>query len=209
MLPPVPVLLPLSVLEAVQNIDTPQDDGLGALEDELAGKRLGLSATVAAQVVRYRERIKAGGEVSDEEALAVFRLVGRRPDAALVYADAGRRAARYSARRLGTGSRALIAAAPGRAGVALALRASARLGRRWLLADLQVSEGTIRCEMADSLGFRARDDGTGCDGQIHMGAAGELLRQVGDLEWTVLHELCRGRGDRRCLWRAMRAEGYE
>ena len=84
----VPALMPLSVLEAVQNIDTPQDDGLGALEDELASKRLGLSATVAAQVARYRDQVKSGGEVSDDEALAVFRLVGRRPDAALVYADA-------------------------------------------------------------------------------------------------------------------------
>lgn len=203
----VPALLPLSVLEAVQNIDTPQDDGLGALEDELASKRLGLSATVAAQVMRYREQVRAGGEVTDEEALAVFRLVGRRPDAALVYADAGRRAARYSAKRLATGSRALIGAAPGRAGVALALRASARLGRRWLLAELQVSEGTIRCEMADSLGLRARDDGTGC--HFYTAAIAELLRQVGDLEWTVTHELCLGRGDRRCLWRATRAEGYE
>ncbi|MGH7522747.1 MAG: hypothetical protein ACREK8_00360 [Gemmatimonadales bacterium] len=203
----VPALLPLSILEAVQNIDTPQDDGLGALEDELASKRLGLSATVAAQVDRYREQAKSGGEVSDEEALAVFHLVGRRPDAALVYADAGRRAARYAAKRLAAGSRAMIAAAPGRAGTSLALRASARLGRRWLQADLHVSEGTIRCEMADSLGYRAKDDGTGC--HFYTAAIAELLRQVGDLEWTVLHELCQGRGDRRCLWRAMRAEGYE
>ena len=98
---PVPALLPLSILEAIQNIDTPQDDGLGALEDELASKRLGLSPTVAAQVARYRDQVKSGGEVPDDEALAVFRLVGRRPDAALVYADAGRRAARYAAKRLG------------------------------------------------------------------------------------------------------------
>ena len=101
----------------------------------------------------------------------------------------------------------MIGVAPGRAGVALALRGSARLGRRWLLADLQVSEGTIRCEMSDSLGLRARDDGTGC--AFYTAAIAELLRQVGDLEWTVLHELCLGRGDRRCLWRAIRAEGYE
>ena len=33
-----------------------------------------------------------------DETVGVFRLVGRRPDAALVYADAGRRAARYAAR---------------------------------------------------------------------------------------------------------------
>jgi hypothetical protein len=119
---PVPALLPLAVFEAVQNIDTPPDDGLGALQDELAAKRLGLSPTVAAQVARYRSQVSAGGELPADEALAVFRLVGRRPDAGLVYADAGRRAARYAARRLSTGRRALIAAAPGRAGVALALR---------------------------------------------------------------------------------------
>ena len=50
MLSSVPALLPLSLLEAVQNIDTPADDGLGALQEELASKRLGLSPTVAAQV---------------------------------------------------------------------------------------------------------------------------------------------------------------
>ena len=202
---PVPALIPLALLEAVQNIDTPPDDGLGALADELAAKRLGLSPTVAAQVARYREHLS--GEVGEEEAIAVFRLVGRRPDAALVYADAGRRAARYAAKRRGSASRALIAAAPGRAGLALALRTTSRLARRWLLADLVVSEGTLRCEMSDSPGLRARDDGTAC--QFFTAAFAELLRQVGDLEWTVVHESCVGRGDRRCIWRAMRAEGYE
>src|SRR4051812_39212469 len=117
-MPPVPALIPLSLLEAVQNIDTPPDDGLGALTDELASKRLGLSPTVAAQVARYRNQLT--GEVDEEEAIAVFRLVGRRPDAALVFADAGRRAARYAARRRGATARAMIAAAPGRAGVSLA-----------------------------------------------------------------------------------------
>jgi len=204
---PTPVLLPLAILEAVQNIDTPQDDGLGALEDELAAKRLGLSPTVAAQVARYREQVNGGGEVSDDEALAVFRLVGRRPDAGLVYSDAGRRAARYAAKQLGAGTRAMIAAAPGRAGVALALRASARLARRWLMADARASEGVLRCEMSDSLALQARDDGTGC--QFYTAAFAELLRQVGDLEWTVAHELCRAQGDRTCLWRANPAEGYE
>ncbi len=204
---PVPALLPLALLEAVQNIDTPPDDGLGALADELAAKRLGLSPTVAAQVGRYRAQVSSGGEVDEEEATAVFRLVGRRPDAALVFADAGRRAARYAAKRRGTATRAMIAAAPGRASVALSLRATARLARRWLLADMAVSEGQLRCEMADSPGLRARDDGAGC--QFYTAAFAELLRQVGDLEWSVVHETCRGRGDCRCLWLAMRGEGYE
>lgn len=203
----VPALLPLSVFEAVQNIDTPADDGLGALQDELAAKRLGLSPTLAAQVARYREQARAGAEVGEDEALAVFRLVGRRPDAALVYADAGRRAARHAARRLSTGRRAMIAAAPGRAGRALALRATCQLSRRWLLADLRETDDQLRCEMLDSPALRARDDGTGC--HFYTAAFAELLRQVGGLEWTVTHETCRGQGDPRCVWLARRAEEYE
>jgi hypothetical protein len=203
----VPALIPLALLEAVQNIDTPPDDGLGALVDELAAKRLGLSPTVAAQAARYRDGMGGGSAVAEAEAVAVFRLVGRRPDALLVYADAGRRAARFAARRLGVVQRASIAAAPGRAGVALALRATARLARRWLLADLSVSEASLRCAMDDTLGLRAREDGAGC--QFYTAAFAELLRQVGDLEWNVTHETCIGRGDRHCVWRAMRTEGLE
>jgi hypothetical protein len=203
----VPALIPLSVLEAVQNIDTPPDDGLGALAEELAAKRLGLSPTVAAQVGRYREQVRGGLAVTDEEAVAVFRLVGRRPDAVLVYADAGRRAARLAARRLGMVQRALIAIAPGRLGTGLALRATSRLAERWLLAALVPSEGQLRCAMDTSLGLRARDDGAGC--QFSTAAFAELLRQVGDLEWSVTHETCIGRGDRHCVWLAMPAEGLE
>jgi hypothetical protein len=203
----VPALIPLSLLEAVQNIDTPPDDGLGALADELAAKRLGLSPTVAAQVARYRVQVKSGGGVGEEEAVAVFRLVGRRPDAPLVYADAGRRAARSAARQLGLMRRASIAVMPGRAGVALALGATSRLSGRWLLAELAAAEGGLRCAMADSLGLRAREDGAGC--QFYTAAFAELLRQVGGLEWGVTHESCIGRGDRQCTWRAQRTEILE
>jgi hypothetical protein len=203
----VPALIPLSLLEAVQNIDTPPDDGLGALAEELAAKRLGLSPTVAAQVARYRAQVKSGGGVGDDEAVAVFRLVGRRPDAQLVYADAGRRAARLAARRLGLVRRASIAVVPGRAGVALALQATSRLAQHWLLAELAPSEGSLRCAMNDSLGLRAREDGAGC--QFYTAAFAELLRQVGDLEWSVTHETCIGRGDRQCVWLARRTEVME
>ena len=202
-----PAILALALLEAVQNIDTPPDDGLGALEYELASKRLGLSATVAAQVARYRERSEAGGDLPEDEALAVFRLVGRRPDAALVYADAGRRAARYAARRLGTGSRALLAIAPGTLRVRLGLRASGWLARRWLLLDFSAEGGVARAEAADSLGLRGREDGLGC--QFYSAALAELLRLVTGFEGAMLHESCRGRGDRSCRWLAARGEGYE
>lgn len=206
-MPTTPAILPLALLEAVQNIDTPPDDGLGALEHELAAKRLGLSPTVAAQVARYRERADAGGDLPEDEALAVFRLVGRRPDAALVYADAGRRAARYAARRLGLVSRGMIAAAPGKLAMRLGLRAAGRLSRRWLLIDLTAEGLVARAETADSLGLRAREDGVGC--QFYSVALAELIRLVAGFEGSMIHESCRGRGDRTCRWLAARGEGYE
>lgn len=202
-----PAILPLALLEAVQNIDTPPDDGLGALEHELAAKRLGLSPTVAAQVARYRERASAGGELPDDEALAVFRLVGRRPDAALVYADAGRRAARYAARRLGIGSRLLRSIVPGTLGTRLGLRSASRLARRWLLIEMRLEGLGARAEAEDSLGLRAREDGLGC--QFYSVALAELLRLVAGFEGAMVHESCRGRGDRTCRWLAARGEGYE
>lgn len=203
----VPAILPLALLEAVQNIDTPPDDGLGALEDELAAKRLGLSPTVAAQVKRYRERADDGGDVEHDEALAVFRLVGRRPDAELVYADAGRRAARYAARERGGGTKALAAVTPGRLGVGVRLRSATRLARRWLAVDLQSTDGVPRAEATATLATAARDDGVAC--QFYTAALAELLRAVAGYEGVMVHEACRSRGDARCIWRAARAEGYE
>ncbi|MES2124258.1 MAG: hypothetical protein V4503_06170 [Gemmatimonadota bacterium] len=205
-MPTTPAILPLALLEAVQNIDTPPDDGLGALEHELAAKRLGLSPTVAAQVARYRARADEGGELPDDEAMAVFRLVGRRPDAALVYADAGRRAARYAARQAGWMARA-GRRLPGRLGRHFALRSAGSLARRWLLIDLSSEGGLPRAETRDSLGLRAREDGVGC--QFYSAALAELLRLVAGFEGAMLHEACVSRGDRSCRWLAAKGEGYE
>ena len=54
----IPAFIPLSLLEAIRNLDTPLEDGLDELSPEIVSKRLGLSPTVAAQIERYR----AGGE---------------------------------------------------------------------------------------------------------------------------------------------------
>src|SRR6188768_4145102 len=90
----VPAIVPLSLLEALRNVDAPVEDGLEELAGEVVSKRLGLSATVQAQIARYAWHADRGHAVALDEASSVFRLVGRRPDAPLVFADAGRRAAR-------------------------------------------------------------------------------------------------------------------
>ena len=43
-------VIPLCLLEAMRNLDTPIDDGLAELAQEMVSKRLGLSTTVAAQI---------------------------------------------------------------------------------------------------------------------------------------------------------------
>jgi hypothetical protein len=110
--PTVAALIPLSLLEALRNLDTPVEDGMDELAEEIVVRRLGLSPTVAAQIQRYRQTAERGGAVDLDEVLSVIRLVGRRPDAPLVFADAGRRAARYAARTQGRSSRILARMVP-------------------------------------------------------------------------------------------------
>ena len=109
----------MSLLEAMRNLDTPVEDGLEEIAGEIVAKRLGLSSTVAAQITRYQDAAEHNARVSVDEAVAVFRLAGRRPDAALVFADAGRRAARYAARTGALPARAVVRVLPGRLGRSL------------------------------------------------------------------------------------------
>ncbi len=48
----IPTIIPMSLLEALRNLDTPVEDGLEELAGEIVNKRLGLSQTVAAQIAR-------------------------------------------------------------------------------------------------------------------------------------------------------------
>src|SRR5438445_7490984 len=93
-------ILPLAVLEAVKNLDTPVEDGLSEFAEELLSKRLGLSPTVAMQLREYEVMVRRDAAADPAHVEALLRLVGRRPDADLVFADAGRRAARRAVRRL-------------------------------------------------------------------------------------------------------------
>lgn len=200
-----PALIPLALLEAVQNIDTPIDDGLGALNPELATRRLGLSPTVAAQIERYRSLARNRGEVDLGEVIGVFRLVGRRPDADLVYADAGRRAARLLSRYQGAAQAALLRLVPTRWRERMALHSAAQLTRLWLRIEARALDGEVRCEMTDTPALLVREDGVAC--RFYTAALAETLRVVAGFEGVVLHQSCCGRGDRCCLWRARPAEG--
>src|SRR5882762_3897751 len=83
--------VPLTILEAIQLLDAPVEDGLNEFHRELAVKRLGMSETVAAQIERYRRLADRARRVEVDEVAALFRLVGRRSDAGMVFDNAGRR----------------------------------------------------------------------------------------------------------------------
>ena len=168
-------------------------------------KRLGLSATVAAQIARYRTAGERDGTVSRDEAASVFTLVGRRPDAELVFADAGRRAARYAARRVG--SSALAKVAPSAVGRRLAARAARGAARETFGGELRFPGGLAEARMPDAVAIAAWPGGEAC--RFHTAAFAELLRLLIGFEGLMQHERCRGRGDPECIWRAAPAGEYE
>ena len=199
-------LIPQSLLEAIRNLDTPLDDGLAELAAETVTKRLGLSTTVLAQIERYREAAHAAEPVSLAEAVAVFRLVGRRPDASLVFSDAGRRAARYAARSASGVKRGFRRLMPRAMRRRLGVRAAARVARRIFGVELRAHQG-IHVRLDESLAVEADVAGDGC--YFYSALFGELLRVTSGFEGAMVHERCISRGDQACEWKAAEAERYD
>jgi hypothetical protein len=202
-----PAVLPLSLLEAVRNLDTPVEDGLELLGDDIVARRLGLSNTVAAQIARYRYAANRSGTVADDELVSVLRLVGRRPDAVLVFADAGRRAARYAVQAGGRSARALVRASPRFLGRRLASSAVRRLAREYFRGQVTPDGADAVVRMSRPLSVSAMPDGAACG--FYGAAYGELFRTLADFEGTLVHQQCEGRGDAECVWRTEPATGYE
>jgi hypothetical protein len=189
----------------MRNLDTPIDDGLAELAHEMVSKRLGLSSTVALQIERYREAAEGDGSIPLDEAVSVFRLVSRRPDAQLVFADAGRRSARMAARSAGGGTALRISPKPIRR--RLGIRAARRVGRRVFWAEVTPLGPLAEVRLADSLATRAGAEGDGC--YFYGAVFAELFRLLAGFEGAMLHDHCRARGDATCYWRAAAVEGYD
>ena len=205
--PSVHAIIPLSLLEAIRNLDTPVEDGLEELAGEMVSKRLGLSPTVAAQIARYQEMARRDSSVTEDEAVSVFRLVDRRPDAALVFADGGRRAARHALRAGRFPGKSPSGANPGFVARALGLRRAAGAATRIFSADLKVKGLVAAAEVSSPLSGVIAPSGKGC--AFYGAAFGELLRfQIG-FEGVMIHERCRSRGDTVCQWRGTHTGGYE
>lgn len=191
-------ILPLAVLEAMRNLDSPTDEEAAEYVDELLKKRLGLSDTVAAQIARYDLGVRRGRPVGGAEFEQILRLAGRRPDAALVFADGGRRAARRALAGLSVASRWGARYLPRLVRRAIGFRAARRCLRSVFAVALVRENGTMMARAADRLGVRATPDGAACG--FYAAAVTELLRQLTCFDGAVVHARCCARGDDRCEW---------
>ncbi len=189
-------IVPLAVLEAVKNLDTPVEDGLSEFAEELLSKRLGLSSTVAMQLREYEGMARRDAAADQAHVEALLRLVGRRPDADLVFADAGRRAARRGARRLFFLTRLAAHIAPRLFGY-LAVR---RAARAVFGAELRRERRVPIARVADMLAVQATPDGAAC--ALYGTGFTELLRLLVGFEGAMLHVSCRATGGAVCEWRA-------
>jgi hypothetical protein len=193
-------ILPLAVLEAMRHLDSPRDEEAAEYVDEHLKKRLGLSDTVAAQIARYEMAVRRDQGVATAELEQILRLVSRRNDATLVFADGGRRAARRALRRLAFPTRWAARHLPRFARRSVGFRAARRCAGEVFGATLARDGPGAVATIADAVSIQATPDGAAC--AFFAAAIAELLRQLVDFDGGMLHPACRARGDARCEWRS-------
>ncbi len=200
MLATVDALLPLSLLEAVRNVDTPSDYLDTEYVDELRNKRLGLSDTIYIQIKRHTEAVRKRHRTGQDEAIALAKLIGRRPDAEAVFRAAGRYMARESYRTISPVSRKLMRLMPGAAARPLALRHARKIAARYLGGHLRRVGSSLVLDVPRSITLGTAPGGVGC--AYYESALREALRMLVGSIGPVEHTRCNGRGEGTCEWRA-------
>lgn len=192
--------LPLALLCAVQQQDTPPE----LLPDEhpraFFPHRLGLSGVVEEQIRRFRRLARLRRRVDEAQVEALLGLVARRPDAGDIFAAAGRGLADLHF----SGFRGTLRRIVRRLPMPLRRRAAVRTlrtahGAFLVATDLAVEPEPLEIRATDALSVRAGTEGAAC--QLYASLAASLLELSGAGPTTVLHPECQGRGDPRCVWR--------
>ncbi|HEY5219362.1 MAG TPA: hypothetical protein VIJ16_06125 [Gemmatimonadaceae bacterium] len=199
MLATVDALLPLSLLEAVRDVDTPGDLDAEFVA-ELRNKRLGLSDTVYSQIKRYTEAVRRRQRTPQEESVALAKLIGRRPDAEAVFRAAGRYLARASYMTLSPITRRLLRLLPSFIARPWALRRARRLAARHLNGIARRVGGYVLLEVPRSVTLGSAPGSVGC--AYYEAALRELLRLLIGSIGSVDHVRCVARGEGTCEWRA-------
>ncbi len=199
MLTTVDALLPLSLLEAVRNVDTPAGDYDSEYVAELKSKRLGLSDTVFSQIRRYTDAVKRRQRTAQDEAVALARLIGRRNDADEVFKAAGRHLAREAYQTIPQFTRELLYVVPSIMARPIALRRARRIAERYLNGSLSRHGSSLLLEIQSSVTLEASRT-AGC--LFYEWSLRELLTLLIGTTGGVEHIRCIARGEGKCAWRA-------
>ncbi len=197
--PSVEAVVPLALLEAVRALDLPAADLDTELVHELRNKRFGLSDTVYMQIKRYADAVKRQQPVAFDEVVALARLVGRRPDADIVFLEAGRRVARAALNSISSTTRRAARSLPGAVGRPLALRHLRALSNRFLAGTIERQGSTVVLSVSAPLSADAAPGGGGCG--FYEAAFRELLLGLTGVDHAMQPVACRARGDVACQWR--------
>jgi predicted hydrocarbon binding protein len=189
---------PLALLEAVRAHDRPGE----ILEDEdltvSLPRRLGLTGVVETQIMRYEAAQRAGRPVSLNEAMSLFKLVMRRPDAEPILRETGQRVARWYARRTPAGWLAVLHRGPARLALRTARRASARALRRLQAGTRIEASKPFTLSISDCITARIEDSGSGC--ALFTGMLEEHLLFYTGRTHRVAHARCLTNGAPTCDW---------
>jgi hypothetical protein len=199
MLATVDALLPLSLLEAVRNVDTPSDQETEYV-DELRNKRLGLSETVYAQIRRHTEAVRKGQRTGQDEAIALARLIGRRPDAEAIFRAAGQRLARQSYKTISPITRQMMRLLPSAMARPLAYRHARKIAARYLSGNVRRVGTFLLLEVPRSVTLNTAPGSVGCT--YYESSLRELLSLLIGSIGAVEHIRCNTRGDGTDEWRA-------
>jgi hypothetical protein len=200
MLATVDALLPLSLLEAVRDVDTPSDQTDAEYVDELRNKRLGLSDTVYAQIKRYSEEARRRHRPAQDEAIALAKLIGRRPDAEAIFRAAGRYIALQSYRTISPVTRQLMRLLPSAMARPLAYRRARKIAARYLNGNIRRVGSFLLLDVPRSITLGTAPGVIGCT--YYESSLRELLLLLIGSIGAVEHVRCSGRGEGTCEWRA-------
>ncbi len=199
--PRVNARIPLSLLEAVRRIDTPEiDTEETEYVHELRNKRLGLSDTVYQQIRRYSDAVKRGQGIWYGEATGLATLIGRRPDAEDLYDSAGKILANEVYQAISTARRSTIRMMPALIGRPLALRELSQIAIKIFRGTLTRSGRFLTLSIPYSVTANSIQSSLGCT--YYASALRELLRLLIQSGGSVDHVHCLKRGDTSCEWRA-------
>lgn len=191
-------IVPWALLDTLRRLDVPSADDLAEYPGELAAKRLGLSATVAAQISRYRTLAGRDGRVAQEEVVGLLRLVARRNDAALLFSDAGRQAAELGMARVPASAQRLWRMLPPAMRHRFGRLLAAHLLARVFDVVLERDGGRLVASARRSPSVAAIPDGSAC--QFYGSAVAGVLGAFTDFEGAILHDSCAARGASQCRW---------